>query len=407
MSKLTKIIIIASAVLVLILAGAFTAISIASYKPMVAFYNVPEKVQNCIVEEMKTLPAGKKGNPVKYEYVTLDVTIPLSKNKLAKKASIIFANLDYDVKDFALKNKNVNPLDTAMLETMPGTVRQASISEGKKLFAVPLLYDFYQFDINLFEFRNSGVESINVWEDITNFWNKTKTEEQSPFIFSGGNDCNLLDFLGSLSEAFSGRNALITAEEKLYEAFKTGKDENVKNCINELCTENGELNQGLEALAALYKNKTLNNSCLSFSDSDSLFYLDNNICNSAYLKLSSHRNINNSVINKYTSIYVPAKDPRADRSFASPCIVAIPCSNKSYISTAVNLLSSSRQATLSFKTGLAPVSASCSTPDRQADDVRFWIAASSGPDISLSDSLPSTKMKNIAAEAVRVLIKLY
>lgn len=405
MSKLTKIVIISAAALVLILAGAFTALSIASYKPSVAFYNVPDNVRTVLFDELNSLPAGKKGKPVKYEAIILDSSIPLSAQKQVKKAKILFAAMDFDVKEFALNNKKVCPSDAEILDGMPSTTRITGLVKNEKLYAVPLLYDFYMFDISRSVLNEKGASNPKLWEDMTAFWNLTLDPEKAPFVVAGGDDEELLNFAGSMCEVLSGSKNLKSAEEKLYQAFKTGDSSKVSECMRLLCEENGELKETAETIADLYKEKLLTQSLFSFSKKDTNFFIENKLCNTAYLKLSQHRTINNTAANGLISTYLPAK-VAGDRTFEAPLYAAIPLSKNASVKTAMNLLSSTHQATISYKTGLAPSNANCATPDIQADDVRFWIAASAGPEYPLASSLPSDEMKKVAAETLRTVIRL-
>lgn len=403
-SKFAKIITIISVLLVVLLAGAFTAIGIASYKPTVVFYNINEKTQNAILSEIQSMPVGRKGKNLKYNVTVLDGDQPLSAQKKAFKGDLLFATMDFDVQE-AAKSGKIKKMDTALLEGMPSATRSTALIEKNKLCALPILYDFYEIDVNQAAFSESKVEKIADWADFIEFLTRTTTANFNPLAITGGDPSELLNTFGCIVEALSGSNALKTSENKLWQAYKTGDKGKLNAAIDDLCTENGPFAEALAAMKEIYKKGFCNNSALSFTTGDTKFFMDNNLCNSAFLKLSDHRNIDSKVINGYVSIYVPGNDVNGERSFPAPTICAMPLKNNKSTESTLKLLASSRQTSLSMKSTLAPAQASCGTPDKQADDVRFWLAASSGPAMPLSGAVPSADMRKVAAEHISNLIR--
>ena len=400
-----KTLIIIVILLVFILTGSFTAIAIASYKPTVAFYNVSEKVQNSILSEIQSMPVGKKNKTIRYNILILDGSIPLSAQKKAFKSDMIFATLDSDVRDVALSPK-IKAQDSALLDGMPSTTQKTAVIKNEKLCAVPVLYDFYELDVFYPAFEESNIGKIDTWKDMKEFLHLTSNKEFAPLIFSGGEQNALTETFGRLVEAISGTDALINAEEKLYTAFKTGKKENVTAVLEELSKDRKILGAALNELKYLQKNQLINKSTLSFVSGDTFYFLNNSLCNSAFLKLSDHRKIDNQIINSYSSVYIPGDEKNSQRSFLAPTVCCLAAKNKKSVVSTLKMITSSRQASLSKNSGLAPVNASCGTPDKQADDVRFWLAASDGPVMPLSGALPSDEMKTAASDWLKTQIKL-
>ena len=125
-----------------------------------------------------------------------------------------------------------------------------------------------------------------------------------------------------------------------------------------------------------------------------------------FQNLSEHRTFERPVIAKYTSVYIPAETETSVRFFTSPVILGISLSKDKIARAAIEKLSNEFQSQLSFATGLAPVQANCSVPDVQADDVRYWVAASDEPLPALADWIFTTKgQKNAFAEALRNLLR--
>lgn len=409
LSKIQKFVLISIIALIVIFAGALAAISIAAYKPTVAFYNVSEKVQTAIKAELNTMPINKskkqRAKTTIYNFIVLDNTIPLSaQKKEMKKAKMIFATLDCDVKEFAMKDKKVRPQNASLLDVMPTTTKRTALASGEKLFAVPLLYDFYEIDINRPIYNDSGIKNLAVWNDLLSFFEATiSLSSNSPFGFSGKDDKTLIDFVGCITEALDGTNSLDKARDELYAASKKG---NLEETVLNLCEEGQPLYIAIENLSELYNAKYLNQTFSDFLPQDTRFFIENHLFYSTFFTLSEHRQIDNNVINEFTSIFVPGKSESDSRTFSAPTIVGIATSKKDYVTEALSLLASSRQSNLTFATSLAPTHANCSIPDKQADDVRFWLAASSGPNMPLSAALPSDEMKNIVAEFLRKKSKM-
>lgn len=404
MSKLKLTVIIVVAALILILGAAFTAIGIAAYKPTIAFYNVQEKVQNAILSEIKTLNVGKKGKPVDYNIVILNGDKPLSSQKEAAKAKMIFAGSDYDVLEYS-KKKNVIPMNTSLLEGTPSTTRLTANKDGDKLFTVPLLYDFYQIDVDYSAFKSSSVKNINTWKDLIDFFKETATSEFKPFVFSGGDSDELLNFLGCMIEATKGSSVLKETEDKLYSEYKKGNTEDLIQFFEKLLEDENAIYPAIKEMRVLVEEKLINDSAFSFAKNDTIFFADHSLCNSILLPLSEHRTINNSIINSYTSIFVPSAGPGTERSFAAPTVCIMAQSKKNYVTSTINLLATSRQGSLCTKAGLAPVQASCNVPDKQADDVRFWLAASNGPNMPLASAIPDKETRKALADRLTVALR--
>ncbi len=135
-------------------------------------------------------------------------------------------------------------------------------------------------------------------------------------------------------------------------------------------------------------------------------FMQSDIVAASFLNLSEHRTFERPVISKYTSVYIPAATETSARSFTSPVLLGISLSKDKVARSSLEKLAGEFQSQLSFATGLAPVLASCSVPDVQADDVRYWVAASDEPLPALADWLFATKaQKNTFAEALRNVLR--
>lgn len=75
--------------------------------------------------------------------------------------------------------------------------------------------------------------------------------------------------------------------------------------------------------------------------------------------------------------------------------------NNNCITDLAAAISNSKQELLCKETGLAPVQKNSQVPDHQADDVRYWLAASLGPATPLAGYLPDTQCQNLVAELIK------
>ena len=135
-------------------------------------------------------------------------------------------------------------------------------------------------------------------------------------------------------------------------------------------------------------------------------FMNNNLCSASIMTLSEHRTFDRNIISQYSSTFLPATEKDINRAFSSPVIMAVSLSKDKVARNAIEKLANELQTSLSMKTGLAPVQANANVPDIQADDLRYWIAASSAPLPALSDALFTTKQQKAAfADAIRTVLK--
>ena len=108
--------------------------------------------------------------------------------------------------------------------------------------------------------------------------------------------------------------------------------------------------------------------------------MENNMASVVVMSLADHRNIAHNAIEPFTSIYFPSDITPDSRHFVAPIFYAVPfTNNKKALLKMENLIAVETQETLTRATGLAPVLARCRTPDKQADDARYWVAATNTP----------------------------
>lgn len=405
-----KFFIIASVALVVLVGAVFGVISIATYKPTVAFYNLDERTQEAVKKELASF-VKEGGKPFKYNLVVLDTKQPLSQQKSARKAKLVFTALDADITDFVQTNSKIKGQPLSILDGFPSTTRNTALVKNNSLLAVPLLYDFVQMDILRPVFNESEMESLSTWEDLVTLTDWSKDSMNYPIIFAGKDDATYLEVFGAMVEAFCGSAVYEDASQKLYNMYKidqqskNGDYTQVKNLLEEMCSEDGMLYSAVQEFKTCLAQNVFAPEASGMSITDLIFFMDNKLSPAVINTLSQHRGVSFREANDFVSIYVPAPEGKTDRMFQAKQICAFTTSKKKEFSSILNLFSSSRQSSLSMNSTLAPVFSSCAASDRQSDDVRYWIAASEGPLLPLSQYFPCDDARKAAAETLKLILR--
>ena len=135
-------------------------------------------------------------------------------------------------------------------------------------------------------------------------------------------------------------------------------------------------------------------------------YIQQRVTKSFFTTLSVHRTYDINAVSRFSTIYVPSKNEASLRHFTATTTYAVPLTPNQNVEFIVEqLVETETQSTLSQTTGLAPVLANCRTPDQQADDARYWIAATNAPLAGLSHEADLSESElNRLADEVRVLV---
>ena len=126
----------------------------------------------------------------------------------------------------------------------------------------------------------------------------------------------------------------------------------------------------------------------------------------AFMTLSDHRGFDASVIGKFEASRFPSSADPARRSLTAPVLCGILLGKSAYSRDLLTFLSSDgAQSALSMASGLAPAAARATAPDRESDDVRYWVAASEPPYPGLDKDAFRTPAERaaFAGEIVRVV----
>lgn len=402
-SSISKFFIYGFLVVLFVLIVTFVIIGIKSHKKTIAFYKIPEQVQNSVLKI-----ANEQYNKT-FHPLILDDDLPLSsQTKKFKKSHFLVAQNSYDAINLFKKASKKNLISRDLLSGYPASIvdsyNKKTNSSKENLLFLPFLYDFYQIDVNYELFKLSNVPTISTWSDFTTFASAISEKTSAPIIFAGGDDVEFLNTIGIITEALTNS----TNYDLLINKFLDCKNDitKIQTLLEEECLPNGLLYNTLVELKSLLSKKIIPSKVFSFSKKDVLFHLDNTLCGAAFLTLSEHRTIDRQVINKYKSIYCPAIDISSIRNFSAPEYVVVPLKKSKKSFDYLNSFAQLQQTKLATETGLCPVQKNCIVPDKQADDVRYWLAASNGPTLPLSSVFSSKENLSYVAEFLRINLRL-
>lgn len=407
--SLKKVIISIVALIIFLIALFLVIIGISSHRPTAAFYGISEPNQEKIAKVLQSTASKKKGRFLPFNIVTLDTSVSLENALKKQKADIIFVNRGKN-SDFAAARavKKHTTFDIELLRGMTTSVRKTAFVSDEKVAAVPLLLDNYELDVHTEKFNSSNIKVLNTLDDLEKLAWITKSSTPSPIIFPGGDNDFLINIFGALVEAVSGKSACIEGKEKLEKLIDSGKANynSYTETLKELFADGNAYSETFKLLRNWSQKEILTKNVYQINVRDMKIFMQSEIVTAAFQSLSEHRTFERPVIAKYTSVYIPAETETSVRFFTSPVILGISLSKDKIARAAIEKLSNEFQSQLSFATGLAPVQANCSVPDVQADDVRYWVAASDEPLPALADWIFTTKgQKNAFAEALRNLLR--
>ncbi|HAH61513.1 MAG TPA: hypothetical protein DCL73_05400 [Treponema sp.] len=383
-----------------VLAACIIVFGFAHRKPAAAFYGLSESARKAIASELPD-----------FTLITYDASKPLAAQlKSGKKADILFTYAGTPVTDAALfAQKNKVGLAPSVLE---GMISSAGLTAPRgadgTVLAVPLLIDNYEIDINRSMMRDAGYASLDSWAELDKFARNMHGKITAPVVMAGGDDRELINITGALCEALQGKAARNNVAAKIRESVASGKntETDFEAVVSDLCaSQESPLYMTDRLLSSWYKDGILYPETFHMKNEDVRAFMENELCAIVFQTLTQHRTVAQQKINNYNSQYYPSSPGAAARNFTSPMIFAVPLRNDRRAGAVITSLAKDKQEQISRATGLAPVQANSRVPDRQADDVRYWVAASGEPLPALADDAFGSDADRAAfAQAIRIQI---
>lgn len=355
-------------------------------KVTVGFYNLDDAQQKSFTQIVSEL-CEEKNIPVNFFKIEKDDDF--SKQITENKINLVLAPAGFAVQkavDAADKNVSILADTTSGMFT---SMRQAVIQSDGAIKAIPLIFDNLEINIEISAFKMSGMEQIATWNDIEQFAQIQKRELDYPVSFAGAESDFLLDLLGALGEAFDGYEAYNRAAEILKDAVAAKKDGAVFDAAtvaNKIFIDpDAPLPYSMYYLKQLVKKGYITTASKELIHRDIGSYIQQRVTKAFFTTLSVHRTYDVNAVSRFSTIYVPSKNEAGLRHFTATTTFAVPLTTSQNVEYIIEqLVETETQSTLSQITGLAPVLANCRTPDQQADDARYWVAATNAPLAGLS-----------------------
>ena len=397
--KNKKILICVAAAIILLIGAGAVAIFTPPKAYTVAFYKVEEAQKNGIKTTIEQIAQKQKLEIAFKEY---DSEKSLKDQLLlTKKPNLIITTSGYGVEMAAEKASSRASISRDIVQEMTSSMRTAAISaeNGEGLSAIPILSSHFEVDIDTADFRNSNTKKINTWNDVEKFMREQKTKKEAPLAFAGGNSDSFLNTLGALAESIDGVDSYNDAVEIIKK-----NEKNPARTAAKLCDEpDSPLATSVRLLSTWYKHGLIHPGAFSFQKNDVEAFAASRLSSVLFMSLENHRSFAQRAISGFTSIYFPSEHGANSRIFTGTVYYAVPMIKSKQTETFIKyLVSTEIQENLSRGTGVAPVLAQCRTPDKQANDARYWIAATTTPLPGLANEvyLTAEQKKVITAEII-------
>lgn len=391
MKKNLKIIVL-SVILLFVVAGAVTTALILKKRKAdktvnIAFYGISEEYENLI----------KKYIPETEDVILNFTTIADGKFEpgiISSKYDMLFT---WQGEYTELLKESAEDIPGKVLENIPVSLR------NKKY--LPLLLDHFELDFYMDAVTKLDAAPANNFDSFIDYLNNAKSQVFSPFFMAGGNDRNLLAFIGSIIEAQGG----VESYKKFLQTLKGA--ENLESIMNEDLGNNLTLGKALEMLSKWPAEGLTHPMWYAGTDTDLIVFTDDNQVGVFFTNLLTHRKMAYKTVSKFETSGFPRGTANVNHGIIAPaiCVMLISDNNncKKYVR---DLMTEEVQSAMSNETMLGPVHYRAETYDRQADDVRFWAASCAAgalpdPALAVYQKNPDS-LANIAKE-IRDYLKVH
>ncbi|MCR5188996.1 MAG: hypothetical protein K6C97_08670 [Treponema sp.] len=363
--KSLKFVIIGIIILVLIIGGVCTGLSIKKSiddrSVNIAFYGLSDEYVNLIKENVPQ----KEKVIINYDIIApgaMDLSI------LSKKYDMLFTWKGEVTDSLA---GSVEHIPNKILENIPSAMRDKD--------CIPILLNHYEFNYYKPLADKIQINPSESYETLFSFLDAAKSYVFSPFFTDGGEDRTLFAFIGILVEAKGG----LEAYNKLMEGLKTAQS--LSDVIDLELTKLADSDESFTLRSLLEDLKTWPVQGLTHpqwyraNETDLTAFARDNQIALFFTSLTNHRTLNYQIVKNFETIRVPYLSDRVEHGVMAPaisCVLVTDNSNGKDI--LANLLSLEVQNVLAMKSMLAPVHYRAEAYDIQSDDVRFWAASCAG-----------------------------
>lgn len=374
-------------------------------KPIkIAFYNVDSKSQEAIkkiiAKEWDNLSSG-----FEYEITYLDGS-KTAEDYLYDDYTINLLFSDSYTAD-TVQNLAVKP-DEDVYSSMPIAVR------GISKTSIPLLLDDFEVLYNIKALSTQKTSSTPILDEMISFAQTAGSGRRFTIGCAGKDDKTLGMLIASCIESFYSDESL----EKLWKAIQNAeKSADISNIFDTVLNAAGNENfkATLDKLCEWKNNGLFHTEWYAMTQQEVEYLMETELFSLVLTPLSVHRTVSFRTIEKYTEYFFPAgriENENASRSLVFSILTGTVIKNRFDDKNAVcmelltKLTTLENQASIAETTGLAPVSSTAETPDKQASNARLWAAASEKPLHGLNDAFKKPEAKTNFFNDLRNYLKM-
>lgn len=384
--------------LLCVVSGGLLASMNAARKPRIVLYGIPERE----AEALRTV-IGDRATCTNF---AADTSLYYQLRHTRKPDMLI--TIAGEKLNAALAEKPTSAAyDSALLAGVTSAIRTGVHEEGQRAPSLPLLSSHFEIDIHTEILHDTGITTIATWEDIERFAAAARAQRRAYIAFAGKDAATTLDLLGALTEALDGKRSYDDAAAILRAAQKGEQAFNAQETARTLATEgDAPLFNAVRLLQGWFDKGLVHPETFTFDKTTLGTFMAADLISMTFMSLNDHRAYDVPVIKSYASVYFPSQRPPSVRAFTAPVLYVVPFTKqKKALALARQLMTADSQENLSRMTGLAPVLAQCPTPDQQADDARYWVAATNTPLAGLSReaALSDAQLQELSAALAKII----
>ncbi|MDA3810436.1 MAG: hypothetical protein PF518_08925, partial [Spirochaetaceae bacterium] len=225
-----------------------------------------------------------------------------------------------------------------------------------------------------------------------------------PLVMAGVTDTELLDVISVLTLSLGGVEVYSNLVKLL------DSNETPESYINYDLGDGWNLGVVIDKLKYWKESGIIHPQWYTFDTKQVELYSERQITSTVIMRLSTHRSWPFHILRRWQSSPFPFNNPQnAGTAIIAPPVVAyIPSKSRVLKETRLvlkDLMSKDFQEDVVKKLQLSPVHSSVDTLDREADDLRFWAAASTQVLTALDTSAPEETIKSFTNEIRQVIVE--
>lgn len=335
-------------------------------KTVIAFYNIPSTTREAILGLIND-PSFADKNDFNISTLNEKKALKEQMNEFDK-VDILFAIDGKAALDIA--EKTIRPSEK-ILQLMPSSIRKAG-QDQNRVYGMPLLLDHFEIAYNFKLLNQNGISEPKTISELLTAANKLKKKSFYPIVCAGGEDSDLIQLVGALLEARYGIAAWQTSSNQLK------KIDSIKNILTDT-----NFRAVLDELITWRNSGLIHPEWFRMTHDDVSSFMENEYTGIVFMNLSTHRTIPQRTIEKFSSTFIPPNSLGQERALTAPILIGILPEknqpNKKAEEFLYKLVQDAAQKKLGNMTGLAPSNSTAETKDKQASDVRLWLASTQKP----------------------------